>query len=113
MDDDKFDKLMKEMSEIQKSHCEAEGKLATSLKEFRKEVNTVQEKTAKELTQKILEVWLHLPEAQPRIYGHHTDFYLMYSVQWEFITISVVAHFVICGHVIKAIYFFLFQPFCT
>ena len=53
MEEDKFDKLLKELSELRKSHRESEDKLTTSLKEFRKEVSSVQEKTAKDLAQKI------------------------------------------------------------
>jgi len=54
MEDDKLEKLLKEISELWKSHCEAEDKLSTSLKKFRKEVNNIQKKTAKNLAQKIL-----------------------------------------------------------
>ena len=57
MEDDKFEKLM---SEIQKSQRVVEDKLATSqdkfatsLAEFRKEVNSIQERTTNELSQKI------------------------------------------------------------
>jgi len=57
MEDDKFEKLM---SEIQKSQRVVEDKLAasqdkltTSLAEFKQEVNSMQEKTTKELAQKI------------------------------------------------------------
>ena len=53
MDDDKFEKLMNEMREIQKAQQQADDKLSSSVKELRKEVNTAQEKTAKDLSQKI------------------------------------------------------------
>ena len=53
MDDDKFEKLMNEMREIQKAQRQTDDKLSSSLQELRKEVNTAQEKTAKDLSQKI------------------------------------------------------------
>ena len=49
MDDDQFAKLMSEMNEIKKSQRDTNNKL----REFRKEVSSVQEKTTKELSQKI------------------------------------------------------------
>ena len=63
MEDDKFEKLMKEMSEIRKSHHEAEDKLTTS---FRKEVNSPGE-DGKRASTEDLEVWLHFPEERTRV----------------------------------------------
>ena len=49
MDDDQFVKLMSKMNEIKNSQRDTDNKL----REFRKEVSGVQEKTKKELSQKI------------------------------------------------------------
>jgi len=53
MEDDKFDRLLREIGEIRKSHQDSDAKLDGTLKDFRKEISAAQEKTTKELSLKI------------------------------------------------------------
>ena len=57
MDDDQFAKLMSEMNEIKKSQRNTDNKL----REFQKEVSSVQEKTTKENSK----VGVHFSEEGP------------------------------------------------
>jgi len=53
MEDDKFNRLLREIGEIRKSQQDSEAKLDGTLKDFQKEISATQEKTMKELSLKI------------------------------------------------------------